>query len=57
MVEHVSINDVRLPPDMVKDYTVEALKELSNQDEGSFYEFFQGLNLEDVSANSTDQLA
>ena len=45
----LSINDVNLPPDVIKGYTLEGLKELSNQDEGSFYEFFQGLDLEDVS--------
>lgn len=46
---HLSINDVRLPPDLIKGYTLESLKELNNQDEGSFFEFFQGLDLEDVS--------
>lgn len=45
----LSINDIRLPPDLIKDYTVDALKELNNQDEGIFFEFFQGLDLEDVS--------
>lgn len=45
----LSINDINLPPDVIKGYTLEGLKELSNQDEGSFYEFFQGLDLEDVS--------
>lgn len=48
-----SINDVRLPPDLIKGYTLEALKELNNQDEGSFFEFFQGLDLEEVSRLSS----
>lgn len=50
----VSINDIRLPPDVIKGYSVEGLKELSNQDEGSFYEFFQGLDLEDVSSRAIE---
>ena len=45
----VSINDIHLPPDVIKGQSIEVLRELSNQDEGSFYEFFQGLKLEDVS--------
>ena len=49
----LSINDVRLPPDLIKGYTPEALKELNNQDDGSFFEFFQGLDLEDVSGLSS----
>lgn len=50
----MSINDIRLPPDVIKGYSVEGLKELSNQDEGSFYEFFQGLDLEDVSSRAIE---
>lgn len=44
-----SINDIQLPPDMIKGYSLDGLKELSKQDDGSFYEFFQGLDLEEVS--------
>ena len=47
-----SINDIHIPSDIIKGYTIEGLKELSNQDDGSFFEFFQGLDLQDVS-NST----
>lgn len=44
----ISINDVKLPPNLVKDHSVQVLKELIKQDEATFFEYFEGLNLEDV---------
>ena len=46
-----SINDISLPPDIIKGYNMDGLRELSNQDDVAFYEFFQGLDLEDVSSS------
>ena len=43
-----SINDVKLPNDMFKDMSLEFLQTLNNQDEGTFFEFFQQLKLQDV---------
>lgn len=43
-----TINDIHLPPDMFKDMSVEFLKTLDCQDEATFFEFFEQLNLEDV---------
>ena len=47
--KRLSINEIVLPPDYVKKLSGETLKTLSSQDEATFYEFFQGLELEDVS--------
>ena len=44
-----SINDIDLPPNVVKGLSIEMLKELSAQDEATFYQFFEGLQLEEVS--------
>ncbi len=44
-----SINDVNLPAYLLKDMSMELLKTLDGQDEGTFYEFFQELQLGDVS--------
>ncbi|XP_064391593.1 vacuolar protein sorting-associated protein 37C-like isoform X2 [Halichondria panicea] len=43
-----SINDVNLPAYLLKDMSMELLKTLDGQDEGTFYEFFQELQLGDV---------
>ena len=43
-----SINDIHLPPDVIRGYDMNGLRELSNQDDVAFYEFFQGLDLEEV---------
>ena len=44
-----SLNKVRIPPNIVKEIPFDRLKSL-NEDEDSFYEFFEGLNLQDVSS-------
>lgn len=44
-----SINDIKLPTNLMKGLSIQVLKELSKQDEATFYQFFEGLNLEDVS--------
>lgn len=44
-----SINDIKIPPNLLKKLTAEVLKEISKQDEATFYEWFEGLNLEEVS--------
>ena len=44
----MSINDVNLPSDLVKKQSIAALKELLQQDEATFFEYFEGLNLADV---------
>lgn len=43
-----SINDIQLPSALVKGLSLPVLKELSKQDEATFYQFFEGLDLEDV---------
>ena len=43
----ISIQNVRLPPDLLKDIDMEQMGKLS-EDEGAFMEFLDGLDLEDV---------
>lgn len=43
-----SINEVRIPPNLIKDMSVEMLRALDGQNEGTFFEFFQELQLDDV---------
>ena len=45
----MSINDVMLPPNLVKGLSVQVLKELQKQSDATFFEYFEGLNLEEVS--------
>lgn len=45
-----SINDIQLPPDLMKGLSLEVLRELDKQDDATFYQFFEGLKLEDVSS-------
>lgn len=45
-----SINDIELPPNLMKGLSLEVLAELNKQDAATFYQFFEGLNLEDVSS-------
>lgn len=47
-----SINDVVLPPNLMKGLSMATLKDLNKQDEATFYQYFEGLNLEDVSTIS-----
>jgi hypothetical protein len=49
MSRRFSINDVELPANLMKDLSTQVLKELNKQDEATFYEFFEGLSIEDVS--------
>ena len=44
-----SLNDVELPPNLVKGLSLPVLRDLSKQDEATFYQFFEGLDLEEVS--------
>ncbi len=44
-----TINDVNLPAYLLKDMSMELLRTLDSQDQGTFYEFFQELHLGDVS--------
>lgn len=46
-----SINDIKLPPTVVKGLSVQTLKEISKQDEATFYQWFEGLDLEEVGHN------
>lgn len=54
MNRRFSINDVELPPNLMKGVSTQMLKELNKQDEATFFEYFEGLSIEDV---STEQLA
>ncbi len=45
----LSLNDVKVPSSALRDLSVERLKAIQDE-ESSFYEFFEGLNLEDVSS-------
>ena len=45
----LSINDIDLPSNLMKGLSLPVLKELSKQDEATFYQFFEGLDLEEVS--------
>ena len=45
-----SINDIKLPPDAVKGLSLDVLKAINEQDDASFYEFLQGMDLGDVSS-------
>ncbi len=47
-----SINDIKLPPNLVKTFSPAMLKELSKQDDATFYEFFEGLKLDEVGHKS-----
>ncbi len=42
-----SLNDVKVPSSAVKDLSVDKLKTIQDE-EGSFYEYFESLDLEDV---------
>ena len=44
----VRLNDIKLPQGTLKELSLETLKEVNAQDEATFYEFFQGMNLPDV---------
>ena len=44
----VRLNDITLPPRLVKELDLKTLKSITDQDEVTFYEFFQGLDLPDV---------
>ena len=44
----VKLNDITLPPRLVKELDLKTLKSITDQDEVTFYEFFQGLDLPDV---------
>jgi len=44
----VRLGDVRLPPRFMKDLDLETLRSINSQDDATFFEFFQGLDLPDV---------
>lgn len=44
-----SINDIELPPNLLKKLSVEVLRDLNKQDDATFYQFFEGLDLDEVS--------
>jgi len=48
----MSINDVQLPPDLMKDMSIQTLKELGKLNEATFFEYFEGLNLDEVRSDS-----
>ena len=50
MSRRFSINDIELPPDLMKGLSMEVLKELNKQDDATFFQFFEGLKLDDVSS-------
>lgn len=43
-----SINDISLPNSLMKGLSIEVLKDLNKQDEATFYQYFEGLKLEEV---------
>ena len=47
----MSINDVQLPPNLTKDLSLQTLKELDKQNDATFLEYFEGLNLDEVRTN------
>ena len=46
-----SISNIKLPPGLLRSLTLGKLKEIDKQDEATFYQFFEDLNLEDVRAS------
>lgn len=46
----VRLSDIRLPPRLIKDLDLETLRSINSQDDATFFEFFQGLDLPDVSS-------
>ena len=48
-MSNVKLGDIRLPPRLIKDLDLETLRSINGQDEATFFEFFQGLDLPDVS--------
>ena len=53
MSRRFSINDVELPTSLMKGVSTQMLKELDKQDEATFYEYFEGLSIEEVSAETS----
>lgn len=49
----VRLSDIRLPPRLIKDLDLETLRSINSQDDATFFEFFQGLDLPDVSSKPT----
>ena len=47
MSRRMSLHDVRLPPNLLKNTSAERMGKLT-EDEGAFLEFLDGLDLEDV---------
>ena len=47
MSRRISLHDVRLPPNLLKNTSAERMGKLT-EDEGAFLEFLDGLDLEDV---------
>ncbi len=45
----MSINDVQLPSDLLKNLSRAVLKEIGKYDDPTFFEYFEGLKLNDVS--------
>ena len=51
----VRLNDIAIPPGLLKGMDLNTLKSINDQNEVTFYEFFQGLNLPNVrSGHSSD---
>lgn len=46
-MSRISLHDVRLPPNLLKDIGTDEMVKL-NGDDGAFLEFFDGLDLDDV---------
>lgn len=46
-MSRISLHDVKLPPNLLKDIGLDEMVKLSG-DDGAFLEFFDGLDLEDV---------
>lgn len=51
----VRLNDITIPPRLVKELDLNTLKSINDQDEVTFYEFFQGLDLPDVRSSHSSQ--
>lgn len=49
----IRLSDIRLPPRLIKDLDLETLKSINSQDDATFFEFFQGLDLPDVSSKQS----
>ena len=53
-MSRISLHDVKLPPNLLKDIGIDEMVKL-NRDDDALLEFFNGLDLEDVSVGSIER--